>query len=70
MPQEFAEPTHEIDHIVAEKHLGPTTLENLALACFPCNNHKGPNVAGADPVTAQVTRLFHPRQDAWPVHFE
>ncbi len=39
MPQDFAEPTHEIDHIVAEKHQGPTTLDNLALACFPWNYH-------------------------------
>jgi hypothetical protein len=69
MPQEFAEPTHEIDHVIAEKHNGPTTLENLALACFHCNNHKGPNIAGVDPVTGEVTRLFHPRQDSWIEHF-
>ncbi len=49
MPQAFAEPVHEIDHVIAEQHHGPTTLENLALACFHYNNHKGPNVAGIDP---------------------
>jgi hypothetical protein len=70
MSQDFAEASHEIDHIIAEKHFGPTTLENLALACFSCNNHKGPNVAGVDPETGQVTRLFHPRQDEWHTHFE
>lgn len=36
---------HEIDHIVARKH-GGTGVGNLALSCFPCNNHKGPNIAG------------------------
>ena len=41
MPQAFAEPTHEIDHVIAEQHRGPATPENLALACFHCNNHKG-----------------------------
>ena len=28
---------HEPDHIIAEKHGGATTAENLALACFDCN---------------------------------
>jgi 5-methylcytosine-specific restriction endonuclease McrA len=26
--------SHEADHIIAEKHGGVTTSENLALACF------------------------------------
>ena len=30
---------------------------------------KGPNVAGIDSVTGQLTRLFHPRKDAWDEHF-
>lgn len=70
MPQAFADAVHEMDHIIAEKHHGPTTLENLALACFHCNNHKGPNIAGIDPQAGEVTRLFHPRRDEWRVHFE
>ncbi|MDB5336662.1 MAG: restriction endonuclease, partial [Planctomycetaceae bacterium] len=69
MSQEFTEAGHEVDHIIAEKHHGLTTLENLGLACFPCNNHKGPNIAGIDPKTGQVTRLFHPRIDDWSAHF-
>src|SRR5258708_39599797 len=70
MPQLFTDAGHEVDHIIAEKHRGPTTLDNLALACFHCNNHKGPNVAGIDPATGQVTRLYHPRQDRWDEHFD
>jgi hypothetical protein len=69
MPQQFTDPTHELDHVIAEKHRGPTILDNLALACFHCNNHKGPNIAGADPETGHVTRLYHPRQDRWSDHF-
>jgi hypothetical protein len=69
MPQIYSEAVHEIDHIIAEKHRGPTTPDNLALACFHCNNHKGPNIAGVDPESRQVTRLFHPRQDRWSEHF-
>ena len=69
MPQSLTDAGHEVDHIIAEKHRGSTTPENLALACFPCNNHKGPNIAGVDPDSGQVTRLFHPRQDCWSEHF-
>jgi hypothetical protein len=70
MPQGFTDATHEIDHVIAEKHRGPTTLENLALACFHCNNHKGSNIAGVDPSTGKVTRLYHPRKDRWSNHFD
>jgi 5-methylcytosine-specific restriction endonuclease McrA len=59
-----------VDHIVARQHGGPTVLENLALACLHCNRHKGPNIAGADPRTGEIVRLFHPRLDRWSDHFE
>ncbi len=69
MPQEYAEATHEIDHIIAQKHGGLTLSKNLALACFHCNNHKGPNIAGVDPATGELTRLYDPRLDQWSQHF-
>jgi hypothetical protein len=59
---------HEIDHIRSQKHAGPTTLENLCLACSLCNAHKGPNVAGYDPDTDALVRLFNPRTDEWHDH--
>lgn len=62
--------TFQIDHIIARKHHGTNDLSNLALACFACNNHKGPNIAGMDSETGKVERLFHPRQDKWADHFE
>ncbi len=27
----------EVDHIISQKHGGPTEPENLAYACLPCN---------------------------------
>ena len=70
MPQSCDLLTFQIDHIIARKHHGTDEFENLALACFACNNHKGPNIAGRDQETGKVVRLFHPRQDSWAEHFE
>src|SRR5262249_38245662 len=61
---------HEIDHIRARKHRGPTTLNNTCLACAYCNAAKGPNAAGYDPTTDQLVALFNPRRDFWSDHFE
>jgi hypothetical protein len=59
----------QVDHVIARQHEGSSELGNLALACFHCNRHKGPNIAGIDPVTGDVVRLFHPRTDVWDDHF-
>lgn len=59
----------EIDHIIARKHRGPTRVSNLCLACFACNNHKGPNVAGVDDITKNIVKLFNPRRHKWHWHF-
>ena len=32
---------HELDHRIPEFHGGPTTAENIVLACQPCNRKKG-----------------------------
>lgn len=69
MPQELDGFSHEIDHVVARKHGGRTVAANLVLACFPCNNHKGANIAGIDPVTRRLTPLFNPRRHKWDRHF-
>jgi hypothetical protein len=59
-----------IDHIIAPQHGGGTTLDNLALSCLHDNTHKGPNIAGIDPQTRRITRLFNPRRDKWERHFD
>jgi HNH endonuclease len=61
---------HEIDHIIAEKHNGRTESENLALSCTLCNKHKGSDLASIDPETAEITPLYHPRQNLWREHFQ
>ena len=60
----------EIDHIISQKHGGKTVADNLALSCYFCNSFKGPNIAGIDPVSDEVVRLFRPRSDLWHEHFE
>jgi 5-methylcytosine-specific restriction endonuclease McrA len=70
MKQEFDELTFQTEHIVPKKHHDADEADNLALACFACNNHKGTNLSGRDPQTGELTRLFHPRKDKWEEHFE
>jgi hypothetical protein len=55
---------------VAQQHHGGNDESNLALACHFCNRHnKGPNLAGMDSTTVELTRLFNPRTDTWNQHF-
>jgi hypothetical protein len=70
MPQHLDRLTFEVEHIIPEKHDGPTESENLALACFFCNRFKGPNLAGIDPASGQIVPLFHPRLQLWSEHFQ
>lgn len=67
--QDFSIYTHEVDHIIAQKHGGPTTADNLALSCLSCNRHKGTDIATFDPATGEITLLFHPRNQVWVEHF-
>jgi len=70
LAQRFSRLMFSIDHVIARKHQGPTIESNLALACVFCNCHKGPNIAGIDPQTQQLVRLFNPRRDRWLEHFD
>ena len=69
LPEEYHELPFQLEHIIARKHRGTDESENLAWACYNCNAHKGPNIAGIDPQTQLMTRLFHPRLDRWEGHF-
>jgi hypothetical protein len=60
----------EIDHIIAEKHKGPTTLDNLCLSCYDCNHAKGSDISSVDwEVTGETIALFNPRKQRWSDHF-
>ncbi|MGB7441725.1 MAG: HNH endonuclease signature motif containing protein [Coleofasciculaceae cyanobacterium] len=67
--QNFSIYTHEIDHIIAVKHGGETTADNLALSCLSCNRHKGSDFATIDQITKEIVPLFNPRQQVWDEHF-
>jgi hypothetical protein len=69
LPDDVVLIKHQPDHIIASKHGGQTTLENLAYACYACNHQKSSDIASIDPQTGLVTRLFHPRNDGWLGHF-
>jgi hypothetical protein len=58
-----------VEHIIPRQHGGTDDPQNLALACFHCNLHKGPNLTGIDPETGAVIGLFDPRRQKWDEHF-
>ena len=70
LPANLAFLSHEIDHIIAEKHGGSTDSENLAYTCWRCNRHKGSDLGSFDPQTNEFSFLFHPRRDEWVQNFE
>ncbi|WP_133793039.1 HNH endonuclease [Prosthecobacter fusiformis] len=56
-----------VDHVIAEKHDGPTDDHNLCLCCPPCNRAKGSDISTL--VNGKMVRLFNPRIDIWAEHF-
>ena len=59
-----AVPFH-VDHINPVKHGGSDDTDNLCLACYKCNAHKGHDLVGFDPQTGELTRLYHPHEQRW-----
>jgi hypothetical protein len=58
-----------VDHINPLKHGGSDDSDNLCLACYKCNAHKGHDLVGFDPQTGELTRLYNPREQRWEEHF-
>ncbi len=56
-----------LDHVISEKHGGPTEEHNLAFCCPFCNRAKGSDIAGQS--NGELIRLFNPRIDLWSDHF-
>jgi hypothetical protein len=65
----YATQAFSVEHILPRVQGGATSLDNLALACQGCNNHKYDKVAAPDPVSGQHVPLYHPRRDRWETHF-
>ncbi len=59
----------QVDHVIAEKHGGATTADNLSYACVFCNRAKGTDIGSIAPSTGEFTRFYNPRSDVWAVHF-
>lgn len=69
LPASFSFYPHEVDHIIALKHGGTTTADNLAFACWRCNRYKGSDLGSFDPATGEFSFLFNPRIQTWEAHF-
>ncbi|TAE60719.1 MAG: HNH endonuclease [Nostocales cyanobacterium] len=65
----FAIQPFSIEHILPKSQGGKTSLDNLALSCQGCNNHKYNKTEGIDPVGGNIVYLYHPRQQKWNEHF-
>ncbi|MCP5095948.1 MAG: HNH endonuclease, partial [Chloroflexi bacterium] len=65
----FAVQSFSVEHILPLSKGGKTHLDNLALACQGCNNHKYTKPESTDPVTGATVPLYHPRQHQWKQHF-
>ena len=61
---------HEVDHVISQKHGGPTKADNLALSCALCNKFKGSDLSSLDADTGQIVPLYNPRRDLWSDHFQ
>jgi len=55
IPETVVLVSHQVDHIIAEKHGGLTEADNLALSCA-CNKHKGVIWL---PLTQILTKSWH-----------
>ncbi|MCC7421069.1 MAG: HNH endonuclease [Planctomycetaceae bacterium] len=70
VPSRFDLLPFHVEHVISKKHHGRSVLSNLALSCPACNLFKAANIAGMDPESGELTRLFHPRSDGWDDHFQ
>jgi hypothetical protein len=67
--QRFGTEPFSAEHIEPRSEGGKTVLENLALSCQGCNNHKFTKAESHDPVTGEAVPLYHPRKQRWEDHF-
>jgi hypothetical protein len=70
LPEGFTRFSHQVDHINPPRHLGTDDLNNLAWACFHCNNSKGTDIATVEAVLFKRVWLYQPRTQRWQQHFE
>ena|SRR5438876_6796520 len=68
-PMRFSTNPFSVEHVIPQSLSGKTELDNLALSCQGCNNHKYDKITGRDPVSEETVPLYNPRQQQWEDHF-
>jgi 5-methylcytosine-specific restriction endonuclease McrA len=58
-----------VDHIIPQSAGGSDEPDNLAAACYRCNEFKWAKTHATDPATSEFVPLFNPRQQRWAEHF-
>lgn len=58
-----------IEHIKPQAFGGGDSRDNLAAACYRCNEFKGAKTHAIDPESGQLIPLFNPRTQKWLEHF-
>jgi HNH endonuclease len=58
-----------MEHILPKSLGGGDERENLAAACYRCNEFKGAKTDANDPETGQRAKLFNPVTQRWKEHF-
>lgn len=58
-----------VDHILPVILGGSHDRENLAAACYRCNEYKGRLTHAVDPSSRELVPLYHPREQLWADHF-
>jgi hypothetical protein len=65
----YATQRFSIEHIMPKAKGGSDDLENLALSCQGCNNHKFTRTEATDTLSGLIVPLFDPRKHVWLEHF-
>jgi HNH endonuclease len=65
----YATQRFSIEHIQPKAKGGTDDLENLALSCQGCNNHKFTRTEARDAATGLLAPIYHPRAQTWLTHF-
>jgi len=68
-PLEFSSTPFSVEHIFPISKGGTDNIENLALACQGCNNHKSTKTEAFDTISQTTPAFYNPRNDFWNQHF-
>jgi hypothetical protein len=69
-PAEYSAAFYHFDHILPAVKGGKSTFSNIAYSCAGCNGYKSDKTHFLDPLTHQITKLYHPKKDKWDEHFQ